>query len=74
MRLSDRENKYRTISGATLGICTIIIFMVFAGAKLQIMFALDDYKVQQRDYELAYTDKDPFNASDGFMIAATLSG
>ena len=38
------------------------------------MNALENYKIQLRNEEHFYTNKEPFSAADGFMVAAALSG
>ena len=42
--------------------------------NLHKMFMQEDYRVQQRNQDLYYSVKSRFEADDGFMIAATITG
>ena len=49
LRFPDNADMYRTMLGSILSLITVVAMLGFAGYKLQVMQARDDFRVQLRD-------------------------
>ena len=72
--MPDGDSEFKTILGAMCSIIIWILALVYAGSKAITLFKRDDYLIQFQEHELAFGPEDRFGFSDGFMIAAVVTG